>query len=250
MSCGCKHSVLTGEGEGPVLVLAEGEEIHTFACGDGGCSADPGPMPPIKAVRFERVQKNAEGAYEITEEKHVDLHKGFGGASESHPGYVPWLRPPTRNLKSFSDRLKAARELGQMTDSLKLYEALKKNFSHKEDEDPAAQEQEVFYVILLDTQLYVTGMYELARGARDRVMAPIPDVLRLPVIEGSMAFVVGHNHPSSKVDPSEADKELTKALQDAAKSVDIKLMDHIIWGAEIDGKPNYYSFYDHGVVIK
>ena len=42
---------------------------------------------------------------------------------------------------------------------------------------------------------------------------------------GGIAF---HNHPSSKLKPSQSDKDLTKKLADAARFFDMKILDHII----------------------
>jgi len=43
-----------------------------------------------------------------------------------------------------------------------------------------------------------------------------------------------HNHPSGSVDPSPADRKLTKVLQKALEMVDVRVLDHIIVG---DGDP-------------
>jgi DNA repair protein RadC len=42
------------------------------------------------------------------------------------------------------------------------------------------------------------------------------------------ALVVSHNHPSGIADPSNADMLLTEGLSTALKTVDIRLLDHII----------------------
>lgn len=43
-----------------------------------------------------------------------------------------------------------------------------------------------------------------------------------------------HNHPSGSVEPSAADRKLTKILQKALEVVDVRVLDHIIVG---DGDP-------------
>ena len=47
-------------------------------------------------------------------------------------------------------------------------------------------------------------------------------------------MVVCHNHPSGSVEPSAADRKLTKLLQKALEVVDVRVLDHIIVG---DGDP-------------
>ena len=52
-----------------------------------------------------------------------------------------------------------------------------------------------------------------------------------------------HNHPSGSLKPSRADEELTIKIKEAAKWLDIGVLDHIIITAE-----GYYSFADEGLV--
>lgn len=56
-------------------------------------------------------------------------------------------------------------------------------------------------------------------------------------------IVLLHNHPSSNVQPSEADKFLTKEIADAGKLLEIKILDHIIMTTD-----GYYSFSDEGLI--
>jgi DNA repair protein RadC len=41
-------------------------------------------------------------------------------------------------------------------------------------------------------------------------------------------MIISHNHPSGNLQPSGADKELTRKLKEAAGYMDIKLLDHLI----------------------
>ncbi len=44
----------------------------------------------------------------------------------------------------------------------------------------------------------------------------------------SYAIILAHNHPNGKLEPSEYDKNLTKIIEIAAKSIGILLYDHLI----------------------
>lgn len=57
------------------------------------------------------------------------------------------------------------------------------------------------------------------------------------------ALVLCHNHPSGTLEPSEADKAITKKLTLAAQSLDIKVLDHLI----ITEKA-YFSFADESLL--
>ena len=67
-------------------------------------------------------------------------------------------------------------------------------------------------------------------------------IVRRALVGGVQAMIVGHNHPSGNLNPSEADKRSTKSLRDALRLFDIPLLDHIIVGDE-----GFFSFSDHGL---
>lgn len=57
------------------------------------------------------------------------------------------------------------------------------------------------------------------------------------------ALIIGHNHPGGTLKPSEEDKKVTRAIQEALKTVDIALLDHII----IAGN-EYFGFQEQGIL--
>ena len=65
---------------------------------------------------------------------------------------------------------------------------------------------------------------------------------RALLLDGSM-ILVAHNHPSGDTTPSEADIRLTRKLEMALVSVDVILLDHLIFGY---GAP--FSFVQNGVL--
>ncbi len=55
------------------------------------------------------------------------------------------------------------------------------------------------------------------------------------------SIILAHNHPSTNLQPSQADIELTKKLYQAGKQLDLPLLDHLIITEQ-----GYYSFADEG----
>jgi DNA repair protein RadC len=53
----------------------------------------------------------------------------------------------------------------------------------------------------------------------------------------STAIIISHNHPTGVLKPSQADILLTEKIREAAKLLDIELLDHLIVSNE-----GYYSF--------
>jgi DNA repair protein RadC len=56
------------------------------------------------------------------------------------------------------------------------------------------------------------------------------------------SIIVAHNHPSGKLQASDADKAITKKLKQAGEILDIKLLDHLILTDE-----GHLSFQDEGI---
>lgn len=102
---------------------------------------------------------------------------------------------------------------------------------------------EVFGVVLLDTQHNVLGLKELFYGSVD-ACSVYPRVLVQQVIAANAsAVILFHNHPSGCVDPSSADKSITRKLVDALSLVDVRVLDHFVIG-----KTETFSFAENGLL--
>ena len=69
----------------------------------------------------------------------------------------------------------------------------------------------------------------------------VKEIYQLALLSNASAVVVAHNHPSGKLKPSTADKDLTQKLKEAFKLLDITLLDHLILTSE-----GFSSFSDSG----
>lgn len=240
-TCGARENpIFTAEHPGmagePLLAVYEGDEIRVTGC--GACSAEnltEAPYP--SALRFEKVHRSSTG-FRFEPFKDVQLPPELrslysaGGACRG-ASCLPWIRVE-KDPQRFRAALQAARKLGPIKKPA--------DFCRLMMEYLVSQDQEVFIVLLLDVHQQVLGIGDIARGARDRVLTPIPDILRLPIVDGATAFIVAHNHPSGKPTPSAADKEVTKAIKEGAEAINLLFLDHIVVGAN-----GYYSFSAHGL---
>jgi len=68
------------------------------------------------------------------------------------------------------------------------------------------------------------------------------EVFRRAIIEGSAAIVIVHNHPSGDPEPSIDDITVCNKLLEAAKILDIKVLDFIVIGTN-----GYESFMERNV---
>ena len=101
---------------------------------------------------------------------------------------------------------------------------------------------EVFGVITLDLHLRMKSVAETGRGESSAVMAPLVPTLQAALIDGAHAVIIFHVHPSGvEAEPSEADKDTTKAFVEAFETCNVVFIDHIIVAGDAK-KRSYYSF--------
>ena len=102
---------------------------------------------------------------------------------------------------------------------------------------------EEFWVLYLDNAHVVLERSLLGKGGFTATVVDIRLVLQQALKWGATAMIVAHNHPTGNLTPSAADKTLTLKLKDAAKLLDMVLLDHIIVG-----KNEYFSFADQNLL--
>ena len=110
---------------------------------------------------------------------------------------------------------------------------------------------ESFVVVMLDRKNHPIGKHIVTTGTLTSSLAHPREVFRAAILANAAAIVATHNHPSSgDPAPSAADVQVTRQLREAAKALDIELLDHVICG-DIKGDPRglgYYSFREAGVL--
>ena len=104
-------------------------------------------------------------------------------------------------------------------------------------------DREVCVAITVNTRLRVTGHSLVSIGTLNESLVHNRDVWRAACVLNAFGVVVCHNHPSGDVTPSEADHRITRRLAEAARILQISLLDHVIIGA---GK--WFSFKETGVI--
>lgn len=104
-------------------------------------------------------------------------------------------------------------------------------------------QHEVFACLFLDSRNRVIGFEEISHGTINNAFVHPREVVKKALHFNAAAVILAHNHPSGHLEPSQADKNITRQLQSALDLVDIKVIDHIIIG---DG--GYTSFAEHGIL--
>ena len=91
---------------------------------------------------------------------------------------------------------------------------------------------EVFVCLFLDNRHRVITMEEMFRGTIDGCSVHPREVAKRALELNAAALIVAHNHPSGDPDPSQADRSLTRRLQDSLALLEVRLLDHFVVGHE------------------
>jgi len=102
-------------------------------------------------------------------------------------------------------------------------------------------EEEVFLSLFLDTKNRLILERELFRGGQNSSPVDPRAIFKEAVRHAASAVIFVHNHPSGEPTPSREDERLTERLRDAGGLLGVRVLDHIVIGAE-----RYYSFADAG----
>lgn len=102
---------------------------------------------------------------------------------------------------------------------------------------------EVFAVLFLNRANKVNHFEIVSSGGITGTVADPRVILRKALEQDAVNIILCHNHPSGSLKPSKADEQLTAKIKEAARFLDIAVLDHII--VSEDG---YYSFADEGLL--
>lgn len=106
-----------------------------------------------------------------------------------------------------------------------IKEVLKIGFQH--------HQQEIFGVLIYDSNEKIIGAEELFKGATDAAIVDLKIIARtLFNYQDVKGMAVFHNHPSGNPTPSREDIEMTKKIKNVTEIFEIELLDHFIVGKE------------------
>jgi DNA repair protein RadC len=109
---------------------------------------------------------------------------------------------------------------------------------------------EKFYVLCLNRRNRLIKRVEVSSGSATAALAHPREVFRAAVRESATAIVCAHNHPSGDPSPSAPDLNVTRLIREAARTIDVQLIDHVIVG-RVGADPlgrGYYSFREAGLL--
>lgn len=100
---------------------------------------------------------------------------------------------------------------------------------------------EEFWILLLNKANRVLKKVRISEGGVSGTVVDPKKIFQICLAQHTSSIILGHNHPSGNIQPSEADQRITKKIRDCGTMLDIAVLDHIIVGDD-----KYYSFADEG----
>lgn len=110
--------------------------------------------------------------------------------------------------------------------------------------------KENFFVLTLNRKNHLIKKHSVSIGTATSALVHPREVFREAIFDGASAIIIAHNHPSGDPAPSRADIQVTLQLREAAKTIEIDLLDHVIVGKR-DKDPQglgFYSFNNAGLI--
>jgi DNA repair protein RadC len=117
----------------------------------------------------------------------------------------------------------------QYSSSEKVYALLK--------EEVSAYDREHMQALYLDSKNKLLGIETISIGTVNAAAVFPRDIIRGALLMNATAIIVTHNHPSGDPMPSSEDRTITNDISKAAELLNLKLLDHVIFGDNA-----YYSF--------
>ena len=102
---------------------------------------------------------------------------------------------------------------------------------------------EEFWVMLLNRGNKIIDTFMVSQGGISGTVIDVRLILKKAIDNLASSLILCHNHPSGTIETSDADLEITKKISDAAKIMDMSVIDHIIIGHN-----KYLSFADEGML--
>ncbi len=123
-------------------------------------------------------------------------------------------------------------KITRSTDAYEIFKSVMQDIPYEE-----------FWVLLLNKANKVLAKVKISEGGISGTVVDPKKIFKIALDHHASSIIIGHNHPSGNIQPSEPDHKITHKIKDAGMMLDMAVLDHIIVG---DGR--YYSFADDGTL--
>lgn len=175
-----------------ILAAAEAVTVYQLEL----IKEEPALTPDVKRAREREARRKARKVCELQ----TELHKLAGELNTALDMY-PRERPQIHKPEQIADLIRPFVD---------------------------ASDTELLIVVLLNIRNDVLAIHQLYSGSVCSAQVRIAEVLRPAIQSMAPAMIIVHNHPSGDPSASPDDVALTRAIVQAAKIMDINVLDHII----------------------
>lgn len=102
---------------------------------------------------------------------------------------------------------------------------------------------EEFWILYLNNSNKVIYKSQLSKGGITGTVVDVRIVFKTALEHSAVAIILSHNHPSGVLQASEPDKQITRELKAAGRTLNINVLDHVIIT-----ETGYLSFADTGLL--
>jgi len=160
----------------------------------------------------------------------VDALKKFKGIGEAKAITVIAALELGRR-RNQSDALKM-QQVTSSRDAAEFLQPVMGDLSHEE-----------FWLILLNRHNKIIHYERISQGGLTGTVIDVRLILKKALEKLATSIIIAHNHPSGNLQASESDRKITRQMKEAAKLMEIPLLDHLIITQN-----GYYSFADDGAI--
>lgn len=132
-------------------------------------------------------------------------------------------------------RAEEALELQKVTSSKTVFEIMQPIIGELMHEE--------FWVLYLNNSNKVMYKSQISKGGITGTVVDTRIIYKIALEHNATSVILTHNHPSGVLQPSDADKQITRKLKEAGKYLDVVVLDHIIVTEK-----SYFSFADEGIL--
>ncbi len=104
-------------------------------------------------------------------------------------------------------------------------------------------DHEEFWIILLDRANQVIRTESISSGGVAGTYVDSRIIFKAALAHLASSVILVHNHPSGQLKPSQQDIQLTKKLAEAGRTLDIPIIDHLIFTDH-----SFFSFADESMI--
>ncbi len=106
------------------------------------------------------------------------------------------------------------------------------------------QHNEVVFLLCLDAKCKVLDCCKVGEGSVNSAAVPIRRIVEMALGAKASSVVLAHNHPSGIAVPSKEDRITTQRLAMALQSVEIQLVDHLVFAEDDFVSLRQSGYYD------